>query len=318
MNTQRFTPENITKLSEHEIFVFGSNLNGRHAGGAARLAVEKFGAKEGVAEGLQGQSYAIPTLDRNMNKLQPEEITRSLVRLSDFAKINPEKIFYLTRIGCGIAGFDTSDIIKLVRGCDFPDNVIAPQEFIKADIICIRRKWSGEVLFEYADMDNTILKTLLRAMKYGADLYGADLYGANLCGADLCGANLYGVNLCGADLYGADLYGAKGCYLRCPSTGSFIGWKKADGYIVKLIIPENALRSSSTGDKCRCNKAYVEEIQNIDGTVANIKTVHSSRDHSFVYTTGVTVEVPDFDENRWNECAPGIHFFVDRRAAVEY
>ncbi len=288
MNTQRFTPENITKLSEHEIFVFGSNLNGRHAGGAARLAVEKFGAKEGVAEGLQGQSYAIPTLDRNMNKLQPEEITRSLVRLSDFAKINPEKIFYLTRIGCGIAGFDTSDIIKLVRGCDFPDNVIAPQEFIKADIICIRRKWSGEVLFEYADMDNTILKTLLRAMKYGADLYGADLYGA------------------------------KGCYLRCPSTGSFIGWKKADGYIVKLIIPENALRSSSTGDKCRCNKAYVEEIQNIDGTVANIKTVHSSRDHSFVYTTGVTVEVPDFDENRWNECAPGIHFFVDRRAAVEY
>ena len=183
---------------------------------------------------------------------------------------------------------------------------------------------------------------------YGANLYGADLCGANLCGADLYGANLYGADLCGADLCdanlrganlrdanlrganlrdadlrGADLRGAnlrdaKGCYLSCPTEGSFIGWKKASGHIVKLRIPEDARRSSATGHKCRCDKAYVMEIQNMDGTKATEDTVRADHDKNFVYTVGATVEVPDFDDNRWSECAPGIHFFIDRRAAVEY
>ena len=177
----------------------------------------------------------------------------------------------------------------------------------------------------------------------GANLCGADLYGANLCDADLCGANLRDANLCGADLSdanlsdadlrganlrdadlrGADLRGAnlrdaKECYLSCPTEGSFIGWKKASGHIVKLRIPEDARRSSATGHKCRCDKAYVMEIQNMDGTKATEDTVRSDHDKNFVYTVGATVEVPDFDDNRWSECAPGIHFFIDRREAVEY
>lgn len=182
----------------------------------------------------------------------------------------------------------------------------------------------------------------------GADLYGADLYGAdlcstdlrstdlrdadlrcaNLCDADLRGANLYGAdlrstdlrgaNLRSTDLRGANLSDAKGCYLSCPTEGSFIGWKKASGHIVKLRIPEDARRSSATGHKCRCDKAYVMEIQNMDGTKATEDTVRSDHDKNFVYTVGATVEVPDFDDNRWSECAPGIHFFIDRRAAVEY
>ena len=167
----------------------------------------------------------------------------------------------------------------------------------------------------------------------GADLYGADLCDANLCDADLCNANLRCANLCDADLRGANLYGAdlrstdlrganlrdaKGCYLSCPTEGSFIGWKKASGHIVKLRIPEDARRSSATGRKCRCDKAYVMEIQNMDGTRATEDTVRSDNDKNFVYTVGATVEVPDFDDNRWSECAPGIHFFIDRRAAVEY
>ena len=179
---------------------------------------------------------------------------------------------------------------------------------------------------------------LREADLYGADLYGADLYGANLYGANLREANLYGANLYGADLYGADLreanlrganlYGAnlrganlreaKGTYMACPTDGSFIGWKKASEYIVKLQIPEDARRSSAGGEKCRCDKAYVVEIQNADGTKADIDTIHSSHDANFVYTVGATVEVSDFDGDRWNECAPGIHFFIDRRAAVEY
>ena len=162
----------------------------------------------------------------------------------------------------------------------------------------------------------------------GADLRGvnlrdADLRGVNLRGADLCDANLRGVNLSCADLRDADLRGvnlrgAKGCYLSCPTEGSFIGWKKASGHIVKLRIPEDARRSSATGHKCRCDRAYVMEIQNMDGTKATEDTVRSDHDKNFVYTVGATVEVPDFDDNRWNECAPGIHFFIDRREAVEY
>ena len=197
----------------------------------------------------------------------------------------------------------------------------------------IRNRWTGSVVFEYTKEGNTITETVLDAIRRGADLCGANLYDANLCGADLrCadlyGADLYGADLCDADLYGADLYGAdlcdanlcgaKGCYLSCPTEGSFIGWKKAFGHIVKLRIPEDARRSSATGRKCRCDKAYVMEIQNMDGTKATEDTVCSDHDKNFVYTVGATVEVPDFDDNRWSECAPGIHFFIDRREAVEY
>ena len=151
-----------------------------------------------------------------------------------------------------------------------------------------------------------------------ANLRDADLRDANLCDADLRGANLYGADLRGTDLRGANLRDAKGCYLSCPTEGSFIGWKKASGHIVKLRIPEDARRSSATGHKCRCDKAYVMEIQNMDGTRATEDTVRADHDKNFVYTVGATVEVPDFDDNRWSECAPGIHFFIDRRAAVEY
>ena len=159
---------------------------------------------------------------------------------------------------------------------------------------------------------------LREADLYGADLRGADLYGANLREADLYGANLRGANLYGANLRGADLREAEGTYMACPTDGSFIGWKKASGYIVKLQITEDARRSSAEGEKCRCDKAYVVEIQNADGTKADIDTIHSNHDANFVYTVGATVAVSDFDGDRWNECAPGIHFFIDRRAAVEY
>ena len=162
----------------------------------------------------------------------------------------------------------------------------------------IRNRWTGSVVFEYTKEGNTITETVLDAIRRGADLRGA--------------------NLRDADLRGANLRDAKGCYLSCPTEGSFIGWKKASGHIVKLRIPEDARRSSATGHKCRCDKAYVMEIQNMDGTKATEDTVRSDHDKNFVYTVGATVEVPDFDDNRWSECAPGIHFFIDRRAAVEY
>lgn len=199
--------------------------------------------------------------------------------------------------------------------------------------ISVRNRWTGSILFEYSSVDNTLAKTLSAALKseadlceanlYGAYLHGADLRGADLYGADLRGANLYGAYLRGADLCEADLRGAylceaKSAYIACPTDGGFIGWKKASGYIVKLKIPEDARRSSAGDEKCRCDKAVVIEIQNIDGSNAGIEMVCSDHDEKFVYVVGTTVKVSDFDDDRWNECASGIHFFIDRRAAVEY
>ena len=90
------------------------------------------------------------------------------------------------------------------------------------------------------------------------------------------------------------------------------------GLIVKLEIPEDARRLSGTGRKCRCDKAKVLEIQMADGSPSGCIAAPSKRDNSFVYKVGETVTVDDFDEDRWNECSTGIHFFVNRQEAVEY
>lgn len=134
-------------------------------------------------------------------------------------------------------------------------------------------------------------------------------------------ADLKGADLIGADLRGANLIGADGIYipLVCPDTGAFIGWKKVEnGLIVKLEIPEDARRSSATGRKCRCDKAKVLAIENINGTPSDCNTAVSIYDKSFTYVVGEIVEVPDFCEDRWNECASGIHFFINRQEAVNY
>ena len=128
---KKFTPENIQELKENQIFVFGSNMNGNHAGGAARLAVEKFGAIMGQAEGLQGQSYAIPTLDKDMEKVTEEELITYLGNLRNFANEHPEKEFLLTAIRTGIAGFDTNYMAYMALRANLPDNVTIPKEFSK-------------------------------------------------------------------------------------------------------------------------------------------------------------------------------------------
>ena len=170
----------------------------------------------------------------------------------------------------------------------------------------------------------------------GANLNGANLYGANLswailrganlreaelCGADLIRADLGGADLSGANLYGANLYESKGANypMNCLEKGSFIGFKKArNNLIVELEITEDALRSSATGRKYRCSKAKVLSITNIDGTDSDVDSARSLWNPDFVYSVGETIEVPNFDTNRWNECAPGIHFFITRQEAVDF
>lgn len=168
----------------------------------------------------------------------------------------------------------------------------------------------------------------------GADLSGADLRNADLKGADLKNANLREANLRNADLRNADLRDAdlrdanlKCANLKCtknipfvpyacPEIGSFIGYKKAGEYIVELEILADAKRSSATSRKCRCNKAKVLRILDMDRTEANILQVSSDRENNFIYTVGEIAMVDDFDENRWNECSTGIHFFVNFQEAV--
>ena len=181
----------------------------------------------------------------------------------------------------------------------------------------MRANLSGANLYG-ADLSRADLS---RANLSGADLSGADLYGANLSGADLSGANLSGADLTRANLSGADLSGAKNVSfipMACPDTGSFIGFKKASGHIVMLGIPEDARRLSATGRKCRCDKAIVIRIQEMDGTTSDLTEVVSDHDSSFVYKVGKMVSVPNFCEDRWQECSAGIHFFINRQEAVNY
>ena len=161
----------------------------------------------------------------------------------------------------------------------------------------------------------------------GADLSYAILSHANLNGADLRGANLHGADLSGASLSGANhvkLSIAKTSIL--PDEGDIIGWKKAwtgdipaTPVIVKLLIPADAQRSNATGRKCRASTARVLDLQDKQGnSLPPDTTAYSGHDIDFTYKKGETIHVEDFDTNRWNECAPGIHFFITRIEAVEY
>lgn len=187
----------------------------------------------------------------------------------------------------------------------------------------------------------------------GADLSGADLTIANLCGANLrraslrraslckaglCKANLREADLSSADLRDANLHDAElfdavlrgvSLYgvtaddsvktrvhpLACPEVGAFVGWKKCrNDVIVKLLIPEDAKRSSAYGRKCRCSKAITLAVFGGDG-----KTATSIYDKDVIYEVGKeTLPVMPFDKNRWNECASGIHFFITRKEAEDF
>jgi len=125
MYNREFTPDRISELKENEIFVFGSNLAGHHGGGAARIAYNRFGAMWGHGVGLQGQSYAIPTMQGGVETIKPyvDEFIR-------FAEQHPEYKFLVTRIGCGIAGFSDEEIAPLFIHALRVENIILPKEFV--------------------------------------------------------------------------------------------------------------------------------------------------------------------------------------------
>lgn len=148
---------------------------------------------------------------------------------------------------------------------------------------------------------------------------GLNLRGADLRDADLGYAVLGGAGLGKADLGGAS-YNERTAFIMlcCPEEGGFIGYKKCrENKIVKLLITEDAKRSSATTRKCRASKVKVLSIENVDGTKSYDEAV-SIHNNNFIYHVGQVIEVKDFDEDRWKECATGIHFFITRDEAVRY
>ena len=210
-----------------------------------------------------------------------------------------------------------------LRGADLSGANLSGANLSRADL-----RWAN---LSGADLSRANLRMadLRGANLSGADLSGADLSRANLSGANLRLANLSGADLSGADLSGANLSGANLSEINydektafyamvCPEKGSFIGYKKASGKIIELMITEKSKRSSSTTRKCRCSEAVVLSITNIDGTNFDGEKVVSDYDKSFVYEVGKTISVNNFNDNRWEECSEGIHFFLTREEAVRY
>ena len=181
---------------------------------------------------------------------------------------------------------------------------------------------SGAYLSD-ADLSGADLRDadLRGAYLRGADLRDANLRDANLRDADLRGAYLRDANLRDANLRDAYLSGAKEIpylSLACPSDGAFIGWKKVKGCLIRLFIPEDAKRCSATTQKCRCEFAKVLSIIRIENGEELQSIENTSYTPSIVYKVGEIVKPDSFDENRWNECSHGIHFFINKQDALNY
>ena len=121
--SERITPSLVSVLEPGEVFVFGSNIQGMHMGGAARVAMERFGAVWGVGEGLQGQSYALPTMEGI------ESLEKAVARFVEFARQHPELRFLVTAVGCGIAGYTAEQVAPFFKSVIDLQNVYLPQSF---------------------------------------------------------------------------------------------------------------------------------------------------------------------------------------------
>ena len=237
--------------------------------------------------------------------------------------------------GANLSGADISgsNLIGVdLRGADLGDADLSGTTLSDADLSCANL---SDATLSNADLRGADLSgaTLGSADLRFANLRGADLSEAGLSGADLrnanlryahltdaylVGASLCGANLCGANLSGADLHDVKYSEhtaffaLQCPEEGAFVAWKKCrDDVLVKLLIPEDAKRSSATTRKCRASKAIVLEV-------IGAETAVSTYDKTFSYDVGKEVIPDSFDDNRWNECSNGISFFITRAEAENY
>ena len=159
----------------------------------------------------------------------------------------------------------------------------------------IKNRLNGEVIFANECDSNTIAITVQEAVKQKISLSYADLRSADLSYAE----NIPHI------------------HMACPTDGAFIGWKKVKGLLIQLDIPSDAKRSSATSNKCRCDKAMVLSITNIENGESINKIDNDDYAHT-EYVVGQMVFPDSWDENRFNECSHGIHFFIDKQDAIDY
>lgn len=232
-----------------------------------------------------------------------------------------------------LCGIDLSNAD--LSGADLSNAYFSGVDLTRANLRCanLSSAYLSDVELSHANLSGANLSNAYfsNVRMSHANLHNANLSGttlphvklrnAILSNADLSGADLLNADISCADLYCADLSNAKNIPyipMTCPEEGEFIGYKKACGKIVVLSIPANAKRSSATGRKCRCNMAKVLEIDEIGGTISDVMEVRSDHDRNFIYRVGEMVSVDYFGEDRFKECAPGIHFFINRKEAENY
>lgn len=231
---------------------------------------------------------------------------------------------------------------KVIFEFEKQDNTIKDtvEEAVKQDVnLCYADLRGADLSGANLHGANLRCANLRDANLYHANLEYADLSDANLVHANLTDANLHGSKLTCTNFFEANLHDAKFYYvecnrakfgnaidvpehlcvpLACPSEGSFIGWKKVNDKLVKLQIPEDAKRLSATTNKCRCDKAIVLQITDLDGNNPVQEILNDTRNVPLLYKVGETVYPDSFDDNRWNECSHGIHFFIDKQSAIDY
>ena len=263
---------------------------------------------------LEGESIEAILKEHGLDCLRSADLRSADLSDADLSDANLH--------GANLRSADLSD--ANLRCADLSDADLSDADLHGADLRCanLRDADLSAADLRCADLRSADLRS--------ADLSDADLSDANLRSADLSDADLRCADLSDADLRGANLHGANLSELTVaqtsilPDEGDIIGWKKAitlDGapIIVKLLIPADAQRSNATGRKCRASTARVLDLQDKQGnSLPPDTTAYSSYDPDFTYQKGETVHVEDFDTNRWDECAPGIHFFITRIEAIEY
>ena len=252
------------------------------------------------------------------------------------ANLRGANLTYANLLCANLSGAD-------LRGANLSCAKLEYAKLINADVRCanlreaiLRGAYLCDVDLSDSDLTCADLScaSLVDVDLRGTDLHYANLTNANLTCANLIYATLSGANLLCADLSGANLSGANlreaelenikvnantsGYHLVCPEKGSFIGFKKVFNYIIELEIPSGAKRSSATSRKCRCEYAKVLSITNIDGTDSGLTSITNNNYDITLYKVGEMVYPNSFDEDRWNECSNGIHFFITRQEAVYY
>ena len=227
--------------------------------------------------------------------------------LASGAALKGIKLYYANLSGADLRGIDMRGID--LRGVDLRGADLSGVDMSYTNLHGVDMSYANlsGVDMSYANLSGSDMSQVNLT---NAILRGASMAGANLSGVDLCGANMAGANLSGVDLRGAELAIAR---TRILPDGDLIGWKKCqDDVIVKLRIPADARRSHAFGRKCR---AEFVDVLEVIGAEAGTTAVHGPETQ---YRVGDRVYPDCFDENWWNECSNGIHFFITRAEAEAY